>query len=86
MADGDLSLLASRGNELDLVELSLPPAYLGTPSALTGPAVNVARVYTRLAGDLKNDTHQAPDFGLGVRMHRLLDAIRAGAEHAVALT
>jgi predicted dehydrogenase len=53
-----------------------------------GEGANVARLYTQLAADIAHGTGQAPDFGAGARLHRLLAAAErsaaTGATQAVA--
>ncbi|AMN45922.1 oxidoreductase [Steroidobacter denitrificans] len=42
---------------------------------------NVARVYARMAADLRSGSRTAPSFDDAVRLHELLAAIEAAAEH-----
>jgi predicted dehydrogenase len=41
---------------------------------------NVARVYARLASDLRNNTHTAPTFEDAVELHRVIAAIEASSD------
>ncbi|WP_051823267.1 Gfo/Idh/MocA family oxidoreductase [Streptomyces sp. NRRL S-1448] len=62
-------------------ELPIPGRYLwasGMDSAAEG--FPVAQLYARLARDLRTGSHTVPDFEAGLRLHRLLDAIRLSAE------
>lgn len=59
--------------------LEVPGSYReGWPDdAVSG---NVARVYARMAADLRDGSRTAPDFGDAVRLHELLAAIEAAAQ------
>ncbi|MRH89781.1 hypothetical protein GFY24_20430 [Nocardia sp. SYP-A9097] len=74
----ELRLRGSRGPGRVLADLVV--ADPGHFSDLTPEARNVARFYARLAEDFRNGTCTVPDFETGLRMHRLLDAIRHSAE------
>lgn len=66
----------------------------GTPHGLTVPAdyrvvpetlpelgvLNVAQTYARLAEDIRRGTHTVADFDAALRLHRLLDGVRASDE------
>ncbi|GAA2820781.1 Gfo/Idh/MocA family oxidoreductase [Saccharopolyspora taberi] len=53
----------------------------GLPTSLTAAAPrNVARLYAEIAEGIDSGTQTAPDFAAGVRLHRLLDAIRLSAD------
>jgi len=39
-------------------------------------AENVARLYDRLAADLRNDTSDSPDFASAYQLHRLIEQIQ----------
>lgn len=49
-------------------------------------ARNVARMYAALAGDIRRGTRTVPDFHAGLRVHRLLDAVRRSDETGRRLT
>jgi predicted dehydrogenase len=55
------------------------PAPTGLPAGPTGPAGNVAALYTAFARDLSEGTAVAPSFDDAVRLHRLIDRIAGGA-------
>lgn len=75
---GELRLMGAKGGR-DMSELPVPDRYLGGISAMPSAVRNVAEVYTNFAGADHPDGRQAPDFADGVRIHRLLDAIRLSA-------
>jgi len=54
--------------------ISVPPAYMHNYPGLAGPAAGVARLYSRLAADLRTGTSTVPDFDTALRRHRTLDA------------
>jgi predicted dehydrogenase len=85
---GDLTL-ESRGqgnhpglqmHELRLLgageELAIPSAYYDVPEAVRRqPALNVARLYTRLADNIHTGQRTVPGFADALRLHQLLDTI-----------
>jgi predicted dehydrogenase len=74
---GELRLLGSRtiGGVLD--ELPLPERLFASGMADTGvEGFHVAQLYARLAADLRSGERTVPDFAEGLRLHRLLDAVR----------
>jgi len=74
-----LSLEGARGDERMLRPLELPPSYRsGFPEDVV-PG-NVARVYARMAADLRHGTRTAPSFDDAVEVHRLIAAIESAAE------
>ncbi|WP_225731168.1 MULTISPECIES: Gfo/Idh/MocA family protein [unclassified Nocardia] len=73
----ELRLFGSRGVHgtwRELGERTGLAAELGTEPR------NVAGLYAALAEDIRTGTHTVPTFADGVRVHRLLDAIRRSAE------
>jgi predicted dehydrogenase len=75
-----LSLEGVRGNEKTYQPLSIPDSYrVGWPVDVT-PG-NVARVYARMAKDLRQGTRTAPSFEDGVKIHRIIAAIQSAAEN-----
>ncbi len=63
------------------MQLPIPGRYLwasGIDSAAEG--FQVAQLYARPALDLRTGSRTVPDFDAGLRLHRLLDAIRLSAE------
>lgn len=97
--EGDLQPTAAHGQS-QLVRLALAgargderePAPIAVPEAATAgwpddpvPG-NVARVWARMAADLRHGTRTAPDFEDALRLHRLLDAIGKAAESGRRIT
>ncbi|MVU76875.1 gfo/Idh/MocA family oxidoreductase [Nocardia sp. ET3-3] len=74
----DLNLLASRGAGGAWQDLT--PADPEPIASLPVESRNVARLYARLAEDIRTGEHTVPSFETGLRMHRVLDAIRRSAE------
>jgi predicted dehydrogenase len=74
-----LSLEGARGDEKTFQPLEVPETYRnGWPE---GPIPgNVARLYGRLAQDLREDTRTAPSFDDAVATHRIIDSIERAAE------
>ncbi|WP_232664251.1 Gfo/Idh/MocA family protein [Pseudonocardia sp. TRM90224] len=68
---GGLKLLGIRAGEGEWTELVDPGA--------VGPHTNVAALYAQLADDIETGGSATPDFAAAVRLHRLLDAVRASA-------
>ncbi len=74
-----LRLKGGRGDERTLRPLEVPVSYrAGWPGDVV-PG-NVARVYARMAADLRQGTRTAPSFDDAVGLHRLLAAIEAAAD------
>jgi predicted dehydrogenase len=69
-----LHLEGGRGEDRTLSLLETPPAYRAGAPAHVVPG-NVARVYQRMAADLRNGTRTAPSFADAVELHRLIAAI-----------
>ncbi len=67
-----LTLTGGRGAEERLSPLPIPEDRSVPAEPVSG---NVARIYRRLAADLRNGTRTAPDFEDAVRLHRLIDII-----------
>ncbi len=76
--------LAIRGASGDAKELAplIPPApdYAGWPESSV--ARNVARIYARLADDIRSGTRTAPTFRDAVALHELIDRIERSAEQS----
>lgn len=69
-----VSLKAARGDARELQPLETPRSYYcGWPLAPT--VGNVARVYSRMAADLRNCTRSAPTFDDAVTLHELIAAV-----------
>ncbi|WP_280335021.1 Gfo/Idh/MocA family protein [Nocardia wallacei] len=71
----ELRLLGSRGGEWQPLDGADPLAAM--PIGIE-PG-NVARLYSALAQDIRTGAATVPTFGDGVRVHRVLDAVRAAA-------
>ncbi|GAB2551378.1 Gfo/Idh/MocA family protein [Nocardia heshunensis] len=80
----DLKLLAARGPGAPWRDLT--PADPAPIAALPVESRNVARLYARLAEDIHTDGDTVPSFITGLRMHRVLDAIRRSADSGVRVT
>jgi len=78
---GELRLYGSAGRVGAYEELPVPGRYRWAsgiePSA---EGFNVAQLYARLARDLRTGARTVPDFDAGLRVHRVLDAVRRAAE------
>ncbi len=74
-----LSLKGARGGEKMFRPLEVPASYrTGWPENVE--AGNVARVYARMASDLRDGTRIAPSFDDAVAVHRVIAAIEQAAE------
>jgi predicted dehydrogenase len=74
-----LSLKGARGEEKVLRPLEVPASYrFGWPEQVE-PG-NVARLYARMARDLREGTRTAPSFDDAVAVHRIIEAIERAAE------
>lgn len=73
-----LELHGGRGEERELKRLEVPAAFeQGWPeNAIPG---NVARLYARIAADLRDGTRTTPTFEDAVSLHRLIDTIEQSA-------
>jgi len=80
-----LEIVGARGDQDELVSL-MPPgaAYAGWPDSST--VRNVARVYARLAADIRKGTSTAPTFHDAVGLHALVDAIEKSASQQLVPT
>jgi len=75
-----LSLKGARGDEKAFRPLEVPASYRsGWPEDVV-PG-NVARVYARMARDLREGTRTAPSFEDAVAVHRIIKAIERAAEN-----
>ncbi|WP_454646942.1 hypothetical protein [Bradyrhizobium liaoningense] len=80
-----LSLTGARGEEKTFRPLEVPATYrIGWPQDVE-PG-NVARLYARMACDLREGTRTAPSFEDAVILHRIIDAIERAAESACRAT
>ncbi|MGY2026125.1 Gfo/Idh/MocA family protein [Nocardia gipuzkoensis] len=70
-----------RGNDGAVSELQVPEHYRRLPSTLpAGPIAHVAGVYRETATAIAEGRTSRPDFTIGLRQRRLLDAVTAAAE------
>jgi predicted dehydrogenase len=74
----ELDLRGGRGGDKEMKLLEIPAACCdgGPPDALVG---NVARLYSRMAADLRDGTRTAPTFADAVEVHKIIDAIERSA-------
>jgi predicted dehydrogenase len=79
-----LALEGARGEEKAFKKLAVPDAYRAGFSEDVIPG-NVARVYARMAQDLRDGTHTVPSFADAVAVHRIIDAIERAAESGTGL-
>jgi len=68
-------------------ELPVPDRYRRAPAALADTeAEALTELYAALAEDVRTGARTVPDFAAGVRVHRLLDAVRESADTGTAGT
>jgi predicted dehydrogenase len=60
-------------------ELAVPERFRTVPDPVPDAALNVAELYRRLAGEIRTGERTVPDLAAGLRLHRILDAVRASA-------
>ncbi|KAA2248746.1 Gfo/Idh/MocA family oxidoreductase [Solihabitans fulvus] len=74
---GNLRVLGTRDASGVLRELPVPDRFRTVPGDLPDLAVrNIAELYAQLARDIRTGSRDTADFADGVRVHRLLDAVR----------
>lgn len=61
-------------------ELTPPAEHVGGHPGLNGASANITRLYQQFADDVRDGTHETPDFTDAVRRHELLDAIERSDE------
>jgi predicted dehydrogenase len=77
-------LKGARKTDAALVDMPVPESYKTQGIHLPdGPAASIARVYIKLAGDLRNGTQTLPGFEDGLIRHRMIEAITNAAETGV---
>ena len=77
-------LKGAQGQNKDFEVLTIPSQYYWVPSELNyGPAYNVAQLYAKFYKDLRENTHDTPDFNTAVNMHHLFDTIEKAAETGI---
>jgi predicted dehydrogenase len=74
-----LSVSGARANDTAFQPLDLPAAYRGEFPQEVAPG-NVARLYARMARDLRDGSRTAPTFDDAVAVHRVIAAIERAAE------
>jgi predicted dehydrogenase len=74
-----LSLQGARGAEKAFRPLEVPTSYRSGWAEDVEPG-NVARLYARMARDLRDGTRTAPSFDDAIALHRVIDAIERTAE------
>ncbi|GAA2281955.1 hypothetical protein GCM10010149_28130 [Nonomuraea roseoviolacea subsp. roseoviolacea] len=78
---GELRLLGTDVADATWRELPIPGRYRWVrdlhPAA---ESFNVAQMYALLARDLRTGSHSVPDFDAGLRLHRLVDAVKLSAD------
>ncbi|MGK8490206.1 Gfo/Idh/MocA family oxidoreductase [Nocardia asiatica] len=73
-----------RGNDGAVSEIPVPDRYRRLPSTLpAGPITHVAGVYRETATAIAEGRTARPDFTIGLRQRRLLDAVASAAETGV---
>lgn len=77
-----LSLEGARGDEKTFQRLEVPASYRSGWPEEVEPG-NVARVYARMARDLREGTRTAPSFEDAVAIHRIIAAIERAAESGI---
>ena len=74
-----LSILGAKGDEKKLQSLNPPVAfYEGLPA--NPMARNVANMYKRVAEDIRNNTHNAPNFNDAATLYEVLNSINESAK------
>jgi predicted dehydrogenase len=73
-----LALQGARGEETAFRPLEVPASYCAGWPEDVEPG-NVARVYARMARDLRDSTRTAPSFEEAVAVHRIIEAIENAA-------
>lgn len=76
----ELTLLAGCGGERELSELPVPQKYRIVPRTVQGPAVNVGKMYARLAEDWRSGTQRCPNFQTALARHRMLADVERASE------
>ena len=75
----DLTVEGAGADDQAMAVMTVPDSYYVT-DLRSGPAVNVAEAYARLANDLRDGTSTCPTFDDAVRRHQMLEAIEASAK------
>jgi predicted dehydrogenase len=72
-----LTIKGARENDRVLREIQVEGDGMDIEDGVVG---NVARIYRRLAADLRNDTRTAPTFDDAVSLHKVLSAMEQSAQ------
>jgi predicted dehydrogenase len=72
----ELSLQGAQGKGAKLAELPIPAKYRYVPDGVPANSpYNIAQLYARLGGSIRDGSPAKPGFDAAVRRHRLIDAI-----------
>jgi predicted dehydrogenase len=74
-----LSLEGGRGDDRTMLPIELPSAYTAGHWPENVNPGNVARLYARMAKDLREGTRTAPTFDDAVELHRVINAIETAS-------
>ncbi|WP_416969615.1 Gfo/Idh/MocA family protein [Streptomyces sp. 4F14] len=78
----DVHLYEATATDTAWTHLDTPPAHTAPVDVPATAVRNVAELYTALAADIRTGTRTVPDFETGLRLHGLLDTVRASDESA----
>ena len=77
----DRNVLHGARGKAPLAALEVPAHYREVPPETpAGPPNNVAHLYLRLARAIRDRTPVEPDFDVGLKRHRLIDAIQRASD------
>jgi predicted dehydrogenase len=83
----DIRLQGGKGEDEGLQELPVPERLRWVPKEVpSGQPYNVAQMYSRLAGAIREGKAADPDFDLAVKRHRLLDAIERASDQGAGVS
>jgi len=75
---------APPGSWSAFTELPIPASYhLASSAASNVSAYNVAQLYAMIFADLRHGTYRAPDFGIALKRHVLLDTIERASDTGI---
>ena len=81
------TILGGKAGESELQELPVPDRLTWVPKETpAGSVFNVAQLYRRFAEVIHTGQRDEPDFGTGVRLHKLLDAVQSASDNGRAQT
>ena len=73
---GNITIRGAHGGETQLAEVPIPESLTQVPGGVpTGAPFNVGQIYRSLGQAIKDGKKAAPDFGLAVERHQLLEAM-----------